>query len=237
MPKIKAYKGNGVIIPVDTAKVATAFRCPWTNQVFDNKRSYVKHLRLLREDRIHREIRANIRNRIFEELINQPSFEKIIEWIETHPEFLFDGIIQNGKDRWGERREHLREQFWVKITYLTVRWTDRVSNSHYCPRGGVENWGGRKLLPDGSPAPTGYPGWEGRIEFQVSHDFGFGSDIMKPIGIHTGSGGGIQEGSYGYDVRFFASDWPGLEKNRLFEILKEQKPAGYHMGEPRYFRH
>lgn len=238
MPKIKAYKGNGAIIPVDTAKISTAFRCPWTGEVFGTKKGYVNHLRALRENRIHRTIRARKRDRIFQDLINQPSFEKIIEWIETHPEFLFDGIIQNGRDRWGERRSHLRDNFWVKITYLDVHWGDSVSNSHSCPRGGVTNWGRRDILNDGTPAPHGYPGWSGYIEFQLSHDLGFGSAIMEPIGIYTGTGGGTEKNRYGYDVKFFASDWPGLEKNNLMiSILKEEKPAGCRYGEPRYFRH
>lgn len=231
MPKIKAYKGNGVIIPVDDAKVATAFQCPWTGEVFGTKKGYVNHLRVLREDRIHRQIRANIRDRVFQELINQDSFDKIINWIETHPEFLFDGVIQNGRDKWSDRRSHLREKFWIKITYLDVHWSECVSNSHNRPRGSVTNWGGDPNLP------RGYPGWTGRIEFQVSHDLWFGSDIMKPIGVHTGSGGGVESTRYGYDVKFFASDWPGLEKNRLFEIIKGEQPAKFKHGEPRYFRH
>lgn len=236
MPKIKAYKGNGAIIPVDDAKIATAFKCPWTGEVFGTKKGYVSHLRVLREDRIHTNIRKKIRNKIFEELINQSSFEKIIEWIETHPEFLFDGIIQSGRDRWGDRRGHLRDKFWIKITYLDVRWADTVSNSHSSPRGGTTNWGGRDTLKDGSPAPRGYAGWSGRIEFQLSHDLGFGSDAMQPLGIHTGTGGGTSGNRYGYDVKFFASDWPGLEKTRLFEIIKNEQPAGYRGGEPRYFK-
>lgn len=237
MPRIKVYKGHGSIIPVEDAKVVTGFKCPWTGKIFSTKKSYISHLRLLREDRIHRAIRARIRNKIFDELINQKSFEKIIEWIETHPEFLFDGVIQNGRDKWGERRSHLRDKFWIKITYLDVSWSDNVSNSHSCPRGGVTNWGGKGLLPGGDPAPRGYPGWGGRIEFQVSHDLGFGSDILKPLGIHTGTGGGTTSNRYGYDVKFFASDWPGLEKIGVFDIIKGARPAGHRSGEPRYFRH
>ena len=230
MPKIKAYKGNGAIIPVQDAKVATAFRCPWTNKVFSNKKSYVTHLKVLREDRIHRAIRTRIQNKIFEELINQPNFDKIIEWIETHPEFFFDRIIHNGRVGWRDRREHLRDKFWIKITYLDVYWNDNVSNSHSHPRNGVSNWGGDY------GKPTGYPGWGGRIEFQLSHDLGFGSDVFRNVGVHTGTGGGISNNRYGYDVKFFASDWPGLEKNQLFDIIKGIRPAGYRYGEPRYFR-
>jgi len=231
MPKIKAYKGNGAIIPVEDAKVSNAFRCPWTSKIFGTKQAYVKHLRILREDRIHRAIRARIQNKIFEEFINQDSFEKVIEWIENHPEFFFDRVVQRGRDGWRDRREHLRDKFWIKITYLDVRWSDNVSNSHSRPRGGVSNWG------RDTSKPTGYPGWSGRIEFQLSHDLGFGSDVFSNVGIHTGTGGGTSENRYGYDVKFFASDWPGLEKHRLFEILKNEEPMGFRHGKPNYFRH
>jgi uncharacterized C2H2 Zn-finger protein len=237
MPKIKAYKGNGVLIPVESAKIANAFQCPWTGNIFSNKKSYVKHLRELREDRIHRAIRARIQNKIFDEFINQDSFENLIEWIETHPEFFFDRVIQKGRAGWRNRSEHLRDKFWIKITYLDVHWSDSVSNSHSCPRGGVTCWSSREAEETGRP--RGYPGWAGRIEFQLSHGYesGFGSDTFRGTGIHTGTGGGISDNRYGYDVKFFASDWPGLEKHRVFEILKNEKPAGFRHGEPRYFRH
>jgi uncharacterized C2H2 Zn-finger protein len=231
MPKIKAYKGNGAVIPVEDAKVSTAFRCPWTNKIFSNKKSYVTHLKVLREDRIHRAIRARIQNKIFEELINQDSFENIIEWIETHPEFFFDRIIHNGRVGWRDRREHLRDKFWIKITYLDVSWSESVSNSHNSPRNGVSNWGRDK------DKPTGYPGWGGRIEFQLSHDLGFGSDVFRNVGIHTGTGGGTRDNRYGYDVKFFASDWPELAKSVLFDILKDKRPISFRHGEPRYFRY
>jgi uncharacterized C2H2 Zn-finger protein len=234
MPKIKAYKGNGVVIPVEDAKVATAFKCPWTNKIFSTKKSYVTHLKVLREDRIHRNIRNRIKQKMFDELTNQDSFEKIIQWIETHPEFFFDRIVHN--DHLGRRdsREHLRDKFWIKMTYLDVSWSETVSNSHSCPRGGVTCWSSHEAK-DGRP--RGYPGWDGRIEFQLSHDLGFGNDIFRNIGIHTGTGGGIRENRYGYDVKFFASDWPALEKSVLFDILKNGRPASFRCGEPRYFRY
>lgn len=237
MPKIKAYKGNGVIIPVDAAKISTAYQCPWTNRIFSTKNAYVKHLRVIRTDRIHRAIRARIRDKIFDELINQDSFQKIIEWIETHPDFIFDTMFPYGRDRWNKDISQIRNQFWVKVTHIDVDWSDRVSNSHSCPRGGVTNWGGNGTLKDGSLAPRGYPGWGGRIEFHTSHDLGFGvSDCFKRLGIHTGTGGGSGGNRYGHDVKFFASDWPGLEKIRTFEILRGDRPAKYRGGEPKYFR-
>lgn len=233
MPKIKAYKGNGAVIPIADAKIATAFRCPWTSKIFSNKHSYVKHLTALREDRIHRNIRARIRRKVFDELINQDSFEKVIEWIETHPEFFFDRAIERGRVGWSDRREHLREKFWIKITFLDVGWSDSVSNSHSCPRGGVTCWSGHEAR-DGRP--RGYPGWSGRIEFQLSHDLGFGSEVISDIGIHTGTGGGISCHRYGYDVKFFASDWPALATSLAVERLGGVSGIrSFRHGKPNYY--
>ena len=231
MPKIKAYKGRGYIIPVEDAKVATAFRCPWTSKVFGTKKAYVSHLKILREDRIHHNIRNRIKQKMFEELTNQDSFDKIIEWIETHPEFFFDRMIHNGRVGWRDRREHLRDKFWIKITLLDVYWSESVSNSHSCPRGGVSNWSRDE------DKPTGYPGWSGRIEFQLSHDLGFGSDVIRNVGIHTGSGGGTRDNRYGYDVKFFASDWPALTTSLAVERLGGVSDIrSCRRGEPRYFQ-
>lgn len=233
MPKIKAYAGNSSIIAVDSARVVTAFECPWTSKIFSTKKSYADHLKAVRETRIHRAIRARNRHKTFEELISQPSFEKIIEWIESHPGFFFDRAVQY---RGRNNHQHLREKFGIKITYLNVNWLECVSNSHSCPRSGVTNWGGQERLKDGTSAPRGYAGWNGRIEFQLSHDVGFGSDVFRDVGVHTGTGGGSGDNRYGYDVKFFASDWPGLEKNSLVDILRNGVPAGALHGTPKYFR-
>ena len=233
MPKIKAYAGNSSIIAVDSARVVTAFECPWTNKIFSTKKSYVDHLKVIRETRIRQVIRARNRHKMFEELISQTSFEKIIEWIESHPGFFFDRAVQY---RGRKDHQHLREQFRIKVTYLHVGYSEHVVNSHSCPRSGVTNWGGQGRLKDGTPAPRGYAGWEGRIEFQLSHDVGFGSDVFRDVGVHTGTGGGSGDNRYGYDVRFFASDWPGLEKNLIFDILRDGVLKGFRHGTSKYFR-
>jgi hypothetical protein len=213
MPAIKVYKANGKMVPVSEAKVAKAYQCPWTSKVFATKAAYSKHLSELREDRMHRRARQNIRNRKLDDLINQPSFQDIVNWIETNPEFFFDGLIKAGHSGWAHRRAHLREAFWIKITNLKLRWNESVSNSHSCPRDGVRNWD-RNIAK-----PMGYPGWEGRIEFKLSHNFGFGSDVLNNTGIHTGSGGGGTNNHFGYEVRFFVSDWPGLRSAAIANKL------------------
>lgn len=250
MPKIKVYKQKTAMIPVDSAKIASAYQCPWTNDLFATKRGYVNHLDDLRKTRMHRRARQKIQDRKFEDFCNQPSLDCIVNWIETNPEFLFDNAIRLA---WASNKEKLlekRNDFWAKITYLDVSYSNSVSNSHDAPRGKKTNWGGRETSKDGKPLPRGYPGFVGKIEYQMSHDIGWGSDLFKGLGINTGTGGGITECRYGFEVRIFLDDFPGLarsiendrlqyEKDQLIEMIKnEYKPfkvPSYNYGTSRYF--
>ena len=237
MPRIKVYKGNGAIIPVSVAKAATGFQCPWTKQIFGAKKSYVAHLKRIRQDRIYRNIRNRRRQALLDDFNNQRGFEEIMRWVELHPEFFFDNGINRGWDSDRARHEKLRSDWSVKITLLELNYSPSVSNTHACPRNGVTNWGGDTKLKDGTPAPRGYPGWSGRIEFEVSHkDVRWGSDVFKNTGIHTGTGGSVGGGIYGYDVKFFASDWPGLQALRAWSALGGPSVDRFQFGERRYFR-
>lgn len=208
MPKIKAYKGDGKVIPVDVAKLSTAYQCPWTSKVYSDKRSYVKHLKELRQSRMHARARVLRRQRVFEDLTMQPDLTHVINWIELHPEFFFDGCIQAGRDRWGDRRAKFRDDFSIKIGNFQVEWNECIGNTHHCPRNGVTNWNRYNDLP------KGYPGWYGVIEYQLSHDIGTFSDIFNSTGIHTGSGGGRGNLKCSYEVKLFADDWPGMKMMR-----------------------
>ena len=133
----------------------------------------------------------------------------------------------------------------LKITH-SLSWHNEVSNSHSCPRGGVQNWGGREKMPDGTPAPRGYPGWTGHIEWLVEWPKEFdsiylGSDLFSKGSFstgrqraYTGSGGGAG-GHFNpefntwcqrprYDFRIYASDWPGMA--RYYEKKKMWKHLG-----------
>lgn len=243
MPKIKAYKGDrGNIIPMDEAKVGTAYRCPWTNAVFGTKKGYVNHLRELRRNHIHANVRRAIVERQKQDLWSQPTFGDVISWVERHPEFFFDNAVGLGGHGRQDRIATYRDKFWIKITYLDLTWNNQISNTHSCPRGGTTNWGGRETWPDKTPKPRGYPGWGGRIEYQLSHDLGFGSDVMRGLGINTGTGGGIKDNRYGYDVKFFDDDWPEIAEvarnTRVLNVLSDDDQPWNRVkyGEPRYFR-
>lgn len=215
MPKLKVYKNNGVMIPVDDAKISSAYKCPWTGDLYATKKSYVKHLRILRETRMHARARENRWIKKMEDLWSQPTFQDIINWVERNPEPFW----LNGKNRgWSsdaKQWDKIRDDFWIKVLQLKVHWSDNVSNTHNCPHNGVTNWGGRV---DG--APRGYPGWRGDITFQVSHDVpSFFSNIFEGTRIHTGTGGARGEKTYSYSVIFFEDDWNGLSKRRVWNIV------------------
>jgi len=226
MPKIKVFKHEGVMIPVDQAKTSTAYICPWTKKMYATKKSYVSHLKSLREERMHATARKNRWNQKMTDLWNQPTFGSIINWIERNPEPFW----MNGKNRgWtSDARiwDKIRDDFWIKVISLDVRWSDSVSNSHDCPQNGSTNWGGRD-----ANMPKGYPGWTGNIKFQVSHVVpSFFSNIFEGTRINTGSGGARGNNIYSYSVIFFADDWVGLNKRRTWDILSGEVEKSFVYG-------
>jgi len=213
------------MILVNDKKTTSAYQCPWTKKVFDTKASYVEHLRRLRADRLLT-IRYSTRDKMFNELINQYSFEKIIEWIETHPEFVFDTMFPNGVPNYPTCNISYedRNKFWIKITHLRLTYRDKINNTHCCPRDGVTCW---DSVESSDGRPRGYPGWTGRIEFYTSHKISKYSIAMARLGIHTSTGGVavglVGDNRYRYDVKLFESDWPGLTKLRFLAELKEDR--------------
>lgn len=232
MPAIQVYKHKGTMIPVDDAKKSKAYICPWTNELYATKRSYVTHLKRLREDRMHRRAKQLRHQRKLEDLWNQPDFDSVIRWIHLNPEVFWENAKRRGWHSDEPRWDKIRDTFTVTIEHLSLSYSDTVSNSHSCPRNGVTNWGGDKKLKDGSPAPRGYPGFSGRITYKTSHEpLSFASNIMEGTGINTGTGGGGGNNTFSYDVKFFLDDWPGIanqikeekekyEREKLIDMIK-----------------
>lgn len=237
MPAIKAYKFKDNIVPVDSAKVVKAYQCPWTGRIVETKRTYVKHLKELRESRMHARIRHARIQRMLDELSRQPDWRSVIDFVERNSHWFLARAKRSAGSHYEKHPWPDPEDFWIRITYLNIRHSDCLSNSHSCPRGGVTNWS--KV----SGRPTGYPGWGGRIEYQFSHDLpGFSSDIMHSTGIHTGTGGGTRDNRFGYDVRLFDADWPmiaePLERDRVLKVLRDDSYSepSFTYGTPYYFR-
>jgi hypothetical protein len=225
MPAIQVYKSKGAMIPVDQAKQARAYICPWTEKLFATKKSYLTHLKTLRTNRMWAQARRRRFQQRLAEMWNLNSFEKIVEWAERNSDVFW----QNGKNHgWTsdvKQWDAIRDDFCIKITYIGVNWNDCVSNTHDCPHNGVTNWSSDE------DKPKGYPGWTGRIQFKLSHRIpGFSSNLLEGTRIHTGSGGGGGD-TYSYSVAFFEEDWPGLSKARTMAILEGNEQKRFVVGE------
>ncbi len=224
MPAIKVYKNSGVMIPVEGTKIAKAYVCPWTEKLFSTKRGYVNHLKVLRTERMHKRAKYLRHRRKLEDLWNQPTFDAVIQWIHLNPEVFWENAKRMGWSTDAKRWDSIRDTFTLTIKYLELTYNDSVSNTHACPHNGVTNWGGRDTNKDGSPAPRGYPGFRGRIEYQISEGCpSSSSDALRSTRIHTGSGGGGGNNYYGYDVTFFLDDWPGIKNTLKEEMARHEK--------------
>jgi hypothetical protein len=232
MPAIQVYKHTGnlpSVIPVEEAKKAKAYQCPFTKTIFLTKRGYVKHLGKLRQNRMWANARKLRHRKRLENLWNQPSFNDVINWININSDAFWLNGRMNGWVTDHKSWDKIRDDFQIRITYLDLTWSNRVDNSHSCPHNGETNWGGGK-----AGVPRGYPGWTGTISFQLSHDVpSFSSNLLKGTRIHTGTGGGGGKNLYTYGVTLFADDWPGVfgsmqsereeyERDHLLDMIKNQ---------------
>lgn len=84
---------------------------------------------------------------------------------------------------------------------------EHVSNSHSSPLKGVSNWGGRQKAADGTPLPSSYPGWSGRLWIRYDRSTKkthWGSDPFHGTPLHVGTGGG---GAYSGPWQRIASEY------------------------------
>jgi hypothetical protein len=123
-----------------------------------------------------------------------------------------------------------------------IAYSNKVSNSHNAPIDGYTSWGGNNAL---TRCLTGFPGFTGRVWLRLkSGPCGFASELTCKTLTHTGTGGGgsydglwqplaaahyktyghtRQEDQYpypciyGWDYRFFLSDFPDLNKLIMVE--------------------
>lgn len=227
MPRIDAVRIGKKLISESDVSFVKAYQCPKTKTIFGNKDAYVTYLRNRRAD-LHAKIS---RDEKIAELHNCMNFDDVVQWVHDNSAFYLSLARMRESFSSNLDRYPNADEFKVTITYLNLRY-GMVSNSHHCPKDGVTNWGGDPKLP------REYPGWEGHIEFNYSHDLpGFNWRSMEMLRIFTGTGGGRGGNRYGFDVRFFDADWVGLSRANTFAIIKNPKMGSlYRYGEPYYFR-
>ena len=226
-------------------------------KLFEDKTKYTAHLRkLARHRNAQRKLQISQaeKDAVWAELYEREQsiddwMQMVIDnqhlfWAEAAAGDPYDWQNVGKKLGRGKNAGNLPMPRVLQITHK-LQWSDSVSNSHSCPVGGVTNWGGREKLKDGSPAPRGYPGWTGSIEWLVEWPKEFdgiylGSDLFSRGTFnsgrqraHTGTGGGggghfnkefntwCQRPRYSFSI--FASDWPGMaryyEKRKMWSLI------------------
>ena len=157
----------------------------------------------------------------FHELHNQDDFHGIINWLENNGECLLINSERYNADKF--------KTLQIIITFLDITYSDCVSNSHSCPRNGVQNWWQSK------DKPLGYPGWWGLIEFDIiDNRYSIGTRLFKGTRIHLGTGGSSNCIKYSYDVKLFEDDWPGLIRFKTFGILSGSYWSRFRYGPGAY---
>ena len=240
----------------------TVWKCDEDGKIFEDKKKYQNHLRKL----------ARVRNTKRKITLGQAeadawwaeAYERemtIDQWrqfvIDNQSRFWAEAALGDPSDWANVGKLHSRRKNGVycpvpellEFTRFGVFWNPAVSNSHSAPHNGVTKWGSRDKLKDGTPAPTGYPGWSGRVDWIVRWPkewdgvylggdlFAKGTFRTGRQRAHTGTGGGgglhysekykCHVMSFGYDFRLFAADWPGMArvvaKEQLMQVLKGQR--------------
>ncbi len=240
--------------------VITVWKSDEDGKIFEDKKKYQNHLRKLAQ------VRRTRRQLEINEALQDAVWNKLYEREQSIEDWA-DMVINKQELFWAEAAKHDAYDWKIvghtrkgvvcpvprllEFTEFSLRWSDSVSNSHSCPIGGVTNWGGREKMKDGSPAPSGYPGWTGRVEWICAwpkewDGHYLGGDIFSAGSFrtgrqraHTGTGGGggmrysekhkCYVMSHGYDFRIYAADWPGLtryhEKRVMWNRLADREFA------------
>ena len=199
---------------LNTIQKISAYRCPCCSKVHLQEENARKCLgRCLSSRRRQKEVR-NLRKE------RQRLWDSVRLEAETYDE-IWELLIRYSKEHLGLRLE---------LDCVPDRFSDKVSNTHGCPIGGVTNWRCEGNLP------KGYPGWTGRFEGRVSGKKGvdlhalfygrFSCDLpFSFAGFHTGTG--CPGSKFSIEGYIFLSDFPKVEKwvrvaqvaNRLSETV------------------
>ena len=194
-----------------------AWKCPHTGTLFDHdqKGKYQKHLKVLSRQRCEERQRKKKTDEWGEFLADAQ------ETIKT-PDELSQWILDNQKviiarHNFGYATSTYKT-YKIESLHFSIRWQKKCSNTHCCPKDGVQNWG----CKDGKP--LGYPGFYGSVVGEVSGRTQragyFDSKILAMLNIHTGSGGGGEK--FRYSLTIWEDDWPGMrEHHRMIQFEKK----------------
>ena len=227
--------------------IIQAYKSDADGKIFEDKGKYQAHLRKLanarRAEKKVEQMEAE-RELFLEKMGQVKSLVELNQFIKDNWKWFWANGAQHDFYRWGSNKGKAADfHEYYDVSILDLFWKEDMSNSHSCPRKGVQNFDTRADYNKGRP--TGYPGWTGRINIKVKppmskhkkdpymHD-GWGSAYFDNTTICTGSGGGggvhkNEYVSYAYEVKLWAADFPAMyEAKRKDEwIQKENQERMY----------
>jgi hypothetical protein len=186
------------------------WKCDADGKLFEDKSKYQKHLRKLAAKRAaERKIAAYETDlELFFDTMGQVgSFSELEQFIKDNWARFRTNCHKNGS--WRKRSFAKNDDQLISLSLSGFYFKQDLRNSHDAPRKGVENFDSRSEHNKGKP--IGYPGWSGRISYNVTNSTGFGSDYFERTPICTGSGGGGDRG-LSYELRLWAADFPVMWK-------------------------
>jgi len=199
-------------------------KCRITGKLFEDKdrAKYILHLKAMRakqkELRLHEKIRKEFGAWLAKERSEICDPNDIIPWFMKNQRYIMDAAdaLKFSNNKKYQNGFHPDDRF-IDIT-MRIKYSPCVSNSHQCPDNGITNWCAR------DPGVTSYPGWEGHIDGTLVRPSKYNwsypsSEALNIVGLKTGSGSGGNE-SWGYDVKVFLADWPGLGQILTINKLK-----------------
>lgn len=219
--------------------------------------NHLRKLARVRHERRRLQVEESLKDRIWNELYEcEQTVEQWRDMVIANQDLFWAEAAAGDKHDWsviGKTRKGVAcpVPHLLEFTELRLTWNDSVSNSHSCPHNGVTNFNQSYNRQQGKNLPEGYPGWQGRVEWIVAwpkewDGYYLGGDLFSRGTFqsgrqraHTGSGGGggmrysEKHGcdimSFGYELRIYAADWPGMaryyEKQRVWKMLTTKELA------------
>jgi hypothetical protein len=175
----------------------TVWVCRASGTKFWTREEFREHLLQLRDARTSRRRRERLIATGEAFAKNCRSIEELENWLDTGG---FIGSYAALRDR-----NAVTDTGNFKFTGIRV---GACSNSHSAPAGMPTNWGGQNR-----GAPRSYPGISCHISFSgsVKSEWYVGvSDVLKVLGICTGTGGSGNGKKYSYDCIVWAAHFPKL---------------------------
>ncbi len=203
-------------------------KCSFTGKLFEEKdiNKYIKHLQNIRaEHRTNRRLKnvsENFESWLHNEKLKILDFSEIPDWIIKNQTYIMEYCNAVLPKTYNHKFPFQPTTDKFEDIKLLRMYKTHASNTHSCPKNGVQNW---ERKPD---LPNGYPGLVGTIEGKlVRNKIDLNnyptSDLLNILGIITHGGGGGNN-QWRWSVTLFLDDWPGLtraiEEKEILSKLK-----------------